>query len=411
MSQSPLDAFREQLDALDSRIIELLAERLEICKNVARYKKSAAIPMMQPGRVQVVKQRVAERAQQRGVNPEFVQELYGLIIGEACRLEDEIIDNDGEAPPGKQAAHHAQPATDGGATALICRAVIVGSNGRMGQTLARKLMESGVSIVGVDLQDVAEDPAMAEHYLQCDARELSPQGQEHLGQSDLVVICLPEDAAIPSMPGIVRAARRDALLLDTLSVKGRIVDLLGQLRPTQEYISINPMFAPQVGFLRQNVAVVAVNRGPRATAFLELITSWGARVVELEPAEHDRLLALVQGLTHAALMAMGLVLHDWGYDVERALPVSTPPHRVALALLARMADIAPEVYWDIQHSNTYCADARRSLAEQMRRLSDIVEAGSEEQFAAAIAEIGQVLDPVREKLLRLSAALNTAGTL
>jgi len=50
--------------------------------------------MMQPDRVKEVHRRNAELAKAHSVSPEFVQEMYTLIIEEACRLEDEIIDAD-----------------------------------------------------------------------------------------------------------------------------------------------------------------------------------------------------------------------------------------------------------------------------------------------------------------------------
>jgi chorismate mutase len=50
--------------------------------------------MMQPDRVKAVHERNAELARLNSVNPKLVQDLYTLVIAEACRLEDEIIDAD-----------------------------------------------------------------------------------------------------------------------------------------------------------------------------------------------------------------------------------------------------------------------------------------------------------------------------
>jgi 4-amino-4-deoxychorismate mutase len=87
-----LSAFRSQLNQLDDEIIRLLGRRFDICRAVAEYKRAKGIPMMQPARVAEVKERCAELAVARNVSPEFSRRLYGLIIDEACRLEDAIID-------------------------------------------------------------------------------------------------------------------------------------------------------------------------------------------------------------------------------------------------------------------------------------------------------------------------------
>jgi len=89
-----LSNFRTALDHIDAQLIELLGQRFEVCRKVADFKRQNEVPMMQPGRVKEVLRRNAELAESHSVNPDFVQELYTLVIGEACRLEDEIIDAD-----------------------------------------------------------------------------------------------------------------------------------------------------------------------------------------------------------------------------------------------------------------------------------------------------------------------------
>ena len=87
-----LTPYRESIDAIDEQIIELLGQRYSVCRDVARLKKASEIPMMQSGRVEQVKKRCAELAERHGVDPGFVRELYALIIDEACRIEDRIIE-------------------------------------------------------------------------------------------------------------------------------------------------------------------------------------------------------------------------------------------------------------------------------------------------------------------------------
>lgn len=88
-----LTPFRQAINELDDKLIDLLAERLRICAEVAAYKRQYAIAMMQPDRVEAVKHRCAERAISRGVDAAFARDLYDLIIGEACALETRIIES------------------------------------------------------------------------------------------------------------------------------------------------------------------------------------------------------------------------------------------------------------------------------------------------------------------------------
>jgi chorismate mutase len=93
-----LDDFRKEIDRIDAALLDALGRRLAICAEVAHFKRAQGIPMMQPSRVEAVKDRVAALAAAHGLRPEFVRELYGQIIAEACRLEDDIIDAPGVAP-------------------------------------------------------------------------------------------------------------------------------------------------------------------------------------------------------------------------------------------------------------------------------------------------------------------------
>lgn len=94
MQENPLGTYRKQLDHLDGQIVELISQRLAVCEKVAHFKKAERIPMMQPDRVDIVKQRAAEKARANGVDEQFITELYTLMIKEACRLEDAIIESE-----------------------------------------------------------------------------------------------------------------------------------------------------------------------------------------------------------------------------------------------------------------------------------------------------------------------------
>jgi len=84
--------FRDLINKLDNQLVEILSQRLSVCAEVAHYKKERGIAMMQPARVAEVKARCAEIGAERGLRREFTEDLYALIIGEACELEATIID-------------------------------------------------------------------------------------------------------------------------------------------------------------------------------------------------------------------------------------------------------------------------------------------------------------------------------
>jgi 4-amino-4-deoxychorismate mutase len=103
MSANGLEPFRRRLDEIDEQIAKLLGERLDICREVAVYKHEHEIPMMQPDRVKIVRERYLNRGAEHDLPQEFSSDLFELLIGTTCRLEDELMD-ELAAEEGKEAA-------------------------------------------------------------------------------------------------------------------------------------------------------------------------------------------------------------------------------------------------------------------------------------------------------------------
>lgn len=89
---SGLEPFRARLDVIDDEIARLLGERFEICREVAVYKSEHEIPMMQPDRVKIVRERYLARGAEANLPAEFTADLFDLLIAATCKAEDELMD-------------------------------------------------------------------------------------------------------------------------------------------------------------------------------------------------------------------------------------------------------------------------------------------------------------------------------
>ncbi|HWY91058.1 MAG TPA: chorismate mutase [Solirubrobacteraceae bacterium] len=86
-----LEPFRRRLDVLDEEIARLLGERFGVCREIALFKRDHDIPMMQPDRVEQVRSRYLARGAEVQLPADFTAELFELLIGATCRMEDELI--------------------------------------------------------------------------------------------------------------------------------------------------------------------------------------------------------------------------------------------------------------------------------------------------------------------------------
>jgi 4-amino-4-deoxychorismate mutase len=95
-----LQPFRRRLDVLDDEIARLLGERFDVCREVARYKREHDIPMMQPDRVAEVRAQYLARGAGVGLPADFAADLFQLVIGATCRMEDELMGPAKQERPG-----------------------------------------------------------------------------------------------------------------------------------------------------------------------------------------------------------------------------------------------------------------------------------------------------------------------
>ena len=93
-----LKDFRLEITAIDRQIVELLGRRYKISREVAEYKNQHDIPMMQSAQVSHVIETTAKLAEAENIAPEFIRELFKMIIDESCRIQDDIIGICGDNP-------------------------------------------------------------------------------------------------------------------------------------------------------------------------------------------------------------------------------------------------------------------------------------------------------------------------
>lgn len=285
--------------------------------------------------------------------------------------------------------------------------VVVGGGGAVGRLFADRLHASGAAVTVVDVVAAQRDPRF--DHRAGDVTAIDPELAEELARADAVVLAVPEPVALAAVSGVAAAMRPGALLVDTLSVKGRIADAVRTEVSGREVVSLNPMFAPSLGFSGRAVAAVVLADGPLGSELLRLIGDWGGAVRIVSAAEHDRLAGATQALTHAAVLSFGLALTGMGCGLTEIAAVAPPPHRALLALLARIVAGTPEVYWDVQAANPGAVTARSALADAARRFADLVDHGTEDDFAALLSDLagffGPDLDVHRANCARAFASL------
>lgn len=99
---SDLSGLRARIDELDIELIRIVAERLAVCEDVARLKEHSDTPVIQPGRVRDVVTSRRQWAIDRGVDPDFAEQLMRVLLSETHRIE--VAKRRSDTAPDKAAA-------------------------------------------------------------------------------------------------------------------------------------------------------------------------------------------------------------------------------------------------------------------------------------------------------------------
>lgn len=86
-----LTDLRHQIDEIDDKILEILAKRMRISREVAQYKKENSMSVLQAGRYDEILTKRSEQGASMGMSPEFIKEVFEAIHAESVRKQMEII--------------------------------------------------------------------------------------------------------------------------------------------------------------------------------------------------------------------------------------------------------------------------------------------------------------------------------
>lgn len=89
-----LDEIRQRIDALDRRLVSLLAERARLVGEVVHYKRANHMPVVDRAREDRMLARIAGLAKDEGLDPRVAQQVLRTIIDGFTLLEVEELGPD-----------------------------------------------------------------------------------------------------------------------------------------------------------------------------------------------------------------------------------------------------------------------------------------------------------------------------
>ena len=82
---------RQQIDKIDNELMDLLAKRMRVCREIGQYKKEHNMQVLQTGRYNEILDKRGVQGSLTGMSPEFVKQVFEHIHEESVRQQVEIV--------------------------------------------------------------------------------------------------------------------------------------------------------------------------------------------------------------------------------------------------------------------------------------------------------------------------------
>ena len=206
--------------------------------------------------------------------------------------------------------------------------------------------------------------------------------QELTTRCRVVIVSVPIAATLDIIRRVGPHLPPDSLLMDFTSLKEEPVREMLKAT-TAEVVGCHPLFGPDCPSLAGQNIVLCPARGDRWLNRMEgLFTKSGARVTVATPVEHDRMMALVQGLTHLDTILMGLTLKDSGIAESTLDAFSTPVFRTKRAIFEKVFGARPELYAGLLAGNRNIQGILEMYEKNLSALKELILNGNAAGLAA-----------------------------
>ncbi len=250
---------------------------------------------------------------------------------------------------------------------------IVGGTRGMGRWLARVLLQEGYTVHAWGRRDENEMEAK-------------------IPSCQVVFVSVPLDVVSEVVEKVGPMVKRGSGLMDLSSLKEEPMAKMLKFS-SSEVAGLHPLFGPKVRSLVGKRLVFCRGRGEKWLGWAKsLFEKRGARIVEMEPAEHDWKMAKIQLLTHLNTMVLGVSLAELGESLVELLEVSTPVFERKAGILRKVFRENPGLYSSLVSMNPHLSRMLEVYSAALERISQSLGQNGPEKLRSLMEEARRVLE-------------------
>jgi prephenate dehydrogenase len=134
------------------------------------------------------------------------------------------------------------------------------------------------------------------------------------------------------------------------------------------------------------------------------------RILVTSPDIHDRMMSIVQGLTHFAYISIAASIEKMGVEVKDSRKFASPIYSLMLDIIARIVAQNPYLCYSIQTRNRYVAEVHQTFLETFQDLKSMIDQGNQKDFVKAMSSAAKHLNDVEAALGRSDKAISALNS-
>jgi len=238
---------------------------------------------------------------------------------------------------------------------------IIGGTGQMGAFFAHVFTRAG-------------------HDVRVSGRTTEITNKDLATESDLLIVSVPIHSTIQVIREIAPFLKEGQIVSDLTSLKSG--PIAAMIESDADVIGMHPMFGPTADSLQGQTIVITPGRckDEQVRMLSDLFSSQGARVTVTTPEHHDRMMAVIQGLTHFKALVMAETMRRLGITPEETELFMSPIYRIETSVAGRILAQDPMLYADILSQNPEVANVLDTCCEAADNLKQVIESGDTDAF-------------------------------
>ncbi len=211
---------------------------------------------------------------------------------------------------------------------------------------------------------------------------------------DVVIFSVPIDVTKKVIEDVLSYTREDQLLMDFTSIKQEPIETM--LKGKSSVIGMHPLFGNIRDLEGKTIVVVPARAGDWQEWVLDLFKDAKLKVKITDAEEHDKLMAILQGVTHFNFITFGKILKDasekFNVGFDDLLEYGGVVYQMRFGMIARLLSQDPELYGSIQIKNRYSQQMVGNYESAVRELAQIVKKKDKKGFVDYFKESRDFFD-------------------